>query len=120
MKGALQHFKRVHATEIPLEPHAQMLDVTLQYLLSAKTDAAPLTCAIVRLPAGSQPERHVHENSDDMLYVLTGRGKLWVSGKGVSSLTPGTFVRVPKGVLHAPMDIEEDLILYNVWLPAIL
>jgi mannose-6-phosphate isomerase-like protein (cupin superfamily) len=120
MKGALQDFKRVDATEVPLEPHALMPGVSVQYLLSATTDSSPLTCAIVHLPVGSKPERHIHENSDDMLYVLTGRGKFWISGKGVFSLSPGTFVRVPKGVLHTPMDIEEDLILYNMWFPAVI
>ena len=29
--------------------------------------------------------------------------------------TKGFFLRIPKGILHQPHDIEEDIIAYDVW-----
>ena len=106
-------FKCLHVREIPSQPHASMENVRIQRLLSEESDSAPVTCAIVHIPAGSQPEKHIHEHSEDILYVLAGRGMFWIAGE-VFPVTPGTFVRVPKGVLHAPFEIQEDLTLYNI------
>jgi hypothetical protein len=42
---------------------------------------------------------------------------LWVDQVGDVPMVEGTFVRIPKGVLHQPHDIEEDLIAYDVFYP---
>jgi len=32
-------------------------------------------------------------------------------------MVEGSFIRVPKGVLHQPHDVEEDMLLYDTFYP---
>jgi len=118
LKG-LRNFKFLETDTLPFELHPQAAGVSLRYLVTRAGDGADVTLALVHLPAGCQPFPHIHEGSDDLIYVLQGKGRIKVDGCGQVALGPGTFVRIPKGVLHAPMDIEQDLLIYNVWSPAI-
>jgi len=119
-ENTMEYLKVIHSSEAKWEPHPQMPGVEVAYLVSHHTDAVGITCALVRLQAGAAPARHSHENSDDILYVLKGKAKMWVEGHGDVLLDPGTFLRIPKGILHQPHDIEEDLIAYDVWYPGIV
>jgi len=49
--------------------------------------------------------------------VVKGKAKMWIDRVGDVPLVEGTFVRIPKGVLHQPHDIEEDLFAYDVFYP---
>ena len=119
MPEGLENFKFLKTDTLSWEPHPQAAGVSLRYLMTRDGDGADVTIALVHLPAGCQSFPHRHEASDDLLYVLQGKGRIQVAGCGAVALDPGTFVRIPQGVLHAPMDIEQDLLLYNVWSPAI-
>ena len=44
-------------------------------------------------------EKHIHENSDDIIYVLKGKAKMWIDNIGDVPMREGTFLRIPKGVL---------------------
>lgn len=116
MKG----LKVINLPEAEWVPHPQLPGVKVAYLVSQRSDAVDITCAFVHLQAGSTPARHSHELSDDILYVLTGKAKMWVEGHGDVQLKEGTFLRIPKGTLHQPHDIEEDIIAYDVWYPGIV
>ncbi len=94
-----------------------MPGIQVAYLLSHRQDKADLTCALVQLPTGSQPQRHRHEHSDNILYVIRGNARMWIDGLGDLPLTPGTFLRIPKGVWHQPRGIQEDLTIHDVWYP---
>ena len=109
--------KVLQADEIKWEPHPQLADAKVAYLLSNREEKADLTCLLVHLPAGRQVEKHTHDNSDDILYVVKGKGKMWIEKVGDVPMVEGTFIRIPKGVLHQPHDIEEDLIAYDVFYP---
>jgi quercetin dioxygenase-like cupin family protein len=108
--------KVVQQENVKWEPHPQLATAEVGYLLSHRDENMDLTCLLVRLPAGTQVEKHTHE-CDDIIYVLEGKAKLWVDGIGDVPLVKGTFVRVPKGVLHQPHDIEEDFVAYDVFYP---
>ena len=109
--------KTVQPNEMKWEPHPQLPNAKVAYLLSRRDDEADLTCLLVHLPAGTQVERHTHENSDDIVYVVKGKGKMWIEEIGDVPMVEGAFIRIPKGVLHQPHDIEEDLIAYDVFYP---
>lgn len=109
--------KIVQPDEVKWEPHPQLKDAKVAYLLSKRDENVDLTCFLVHVPAGTKVEKHIHENSDDIIYVLKGRAKMWIDGMGHLPMVEGTFIRVPKGVLHQPYDIEEDLIAYDVFYP---
>ncbi len=52
-------------------------------------------------PPGASAPRHIHYSSDEMFYVLEGEFQFLV-GERVVNATPGTFVFIPRGTVHAP------------------
>jgi mannose-6-phosphate isomerase-like protein (cupin superfamily) len=112
--------KVLQPAEMKWSPHPKFKGVEIAYLLSKKDDNLDVTCAMVHWPVGTQIEKHIHENSDDILYVIKGKAKVWIDGIGDVPLVPGSFVRIPKGVLHQPHDIEEDFIAHDMWFPALV
>ena len=45
---------------------------------------------------------HVHENSDELFYVIEGSFNLETE-KGLTQIDAGEFIIVPKGVMHRPV-----------------
>ena len=89
----------------------------MRVLYSRRDDGGDLTCFVVRCPAGSAIEEHVHEDETDVIYVLRGRASMWVEDRGVFPLRPGVFVVVPRGLRHRTFDVEEELVIYDVFTP---
>ena len=50
---------------------------------------------------GFGPPRHIHHSSDELFYVLGGVLDVLV-GTEIVRATPGSFIRVPRGTVHAP------------------
>ena len=42
---------------------------------------------------------------------------MWVEDGGVFPLRSGVFVVVPKGLRHRNFDVEEELVVYDVFTP---
>jgi mannose-6-phosphate isomerase-like protein (cupin superfamily) len=110
--------KVVQPSEMKFNPHPQFKGVQISFLLSKRDDAVDVTCAIVRWAVGAQFDKHIHENADDILYFIQGKAKVWIDGVGDFPVGPGSFVRIPKGVLHQPHDIEEEVVAHDMWFPA--
>ena len=101
--------------EVPESPHPFLNGVGMRVLYSRRDDSGDLTCFVVRCPAGAEIEEHVHEEETDVIYVLRGRATMWVEDRGVFPLRPGVFVVVPKGLRHRTFDVEEELVVYDVF-----
>lgn len=110
--------KILQAADVKWNPHPQFKGVEIGYLLSNRDDKVDLTCAMVHWKVGAEIPKHIHENSDDILYIIKGKAKIWIDGVGDVPVSAGSFVRIPKGVLHQPHDVEEDLIAHDTWFPA--
>ena len=108
--------KVIQKEDVKWEPHPQLPNVEVSYLVSPRDEIMDLTCMLVHIPPGVDAPKHTHE-CDDIVYVLKGKANIRVEGIGEVSAVPGTFVRIPKGVLHQPHDVEEDLIVYDVFYP---
>lgn len=98
-------------------PHPFLRGVGMRVLYSLRDDDGNLTCFVVRCPAGSEIEEHVHEDETDVIYVLRGKASMWVEDRGVFPLHPGVFVVVPRGLRHRTFDVEEELVVYDVFTP---
>jgi len=103
--------------EVPESSHPFLNGVGMRVLYSRRDDGGDLTCFVVRCPAGAEIEEHVHEEETDVIYVLRGRASMWVEDRGVFPLRPGVFVVVPKGLRHRTFDVEEELVVYDVFTP---
>jgi len=112
----MNNVKIVQKGDVKWEPHPQLAGVEVSYLVSHRDENMDLTCMLVHLPPGAHVPKHTHE-CDDILYVIKGKAKVWVEGVGDVPAVAGTFVRIPKGVLHQPHDVEEDFIIYDVFYP---
>src|ERR687893_1513055 len=58
-------------------------------------------------PPGYGPPRHVHYGSDELFYVLEGEFLFLVGERQVSG-SPGTFVFIPRGTVHATKVIGSE------------
>jgi oxalate decarboxylase/phosphoglucose isomerase-like protein (cupin superfamily) len=64
-----------------------------------------LVMSFVRIPPGHRSRAHYHIKADLGQYFIKGRGKYYI-GCGVQGeeytydLVPGTFIFIPKGVIH--------------------
>jgi len=102
------------------QPHPKVQGLKVLEMLSRRNDNAELTCCIVKTPVGAVTERHLHENSEDIFYIIRGKGKFYVEDVGEIELRPGVFVRVPPNTLHEITKVEEELLALDVWFPSLV
>jgi len=72
--------------------------------------AQNVTFRIVEIvPLSEQEERHPHSHQDfeEAIFVLSGRGKVWVEGESVD-VEEGDALLIPAGVVHMLMNATED------------
>lgn len=73
----------------------------VRYLVGPKTtEAKNVTIGVCHWPVGSTPEAHVHENEEEIIYIVSGTGKI-KSPENSVDLKPGTAVFIPVGTHHA-------------------
>ena len=104
-------------SDVTESPHPFLRGVGMRVRYSHRDDDGDLTCFVVRCPQGSEIEEHVHEDETDVIYVLRGKAKMWIEDRGVFPLQPGVFVVVPRGLKHRTFDVEEELVVYDVFTP---
>jgi quercetin dioxygenase-like cupin family protein len=109
--------KVIQPDKMKWEAHPQLKVAKVAYFLSNRDEKADLTCMLVHLPKGTQVEKHIHKASDDIIYVVEGKARMWIDNIGDVPMVKGAFIRIPKGVAHQPHDIEEDLLAYDVFYP---
>ncbi len=106
--------------EIPWKPHPVVPGVSIKPLISSKEHNLNVTCMLVNVPVGNVVPEHIHQEQDDILFPLQGKAVMWVEGVGDFSLEPGVIVRVPKGKKHKIADVVEELLIYDVFFPALI
>jgi len=105
---------------IAWEPHPVVPGVQIKPLVTKRDDGLDVSCLLVRVPVGSEVPEHIHGTQDDIVYPLEGKASMWVDGSDVIALAPGVLVRVPKGTRHRIYDVQENLLFYGVFSPALM
>ena len=105
--------------DISWQPHPLFKDVSIRPLVTKKEDGLDVTCMLARIPAGQEIPEHVHEEQVDILYPLQGKAEMFVDGAGTFALEPGMIVRVPKNTKHYIFNVTEELLIYDVFQPAV-
>ena len=81
-------------------------------------DPAVSLMHVVLLP-GQGHERHNHPDSDEILYILSGRGEQMVDDGEPFPVRPGHAVFIPKGAFHSTVNTGwEPLSLLAIYAPA--
>jgi quercetin dioxygenase-like cupin family protein len=106
--------------EISWIPHPVAEGVKIKPLIFKKEDGLNVTCMLVHIPAGKQVPEHIHGEQDDILYPLEGKAVMWVEGTGSFPMEPGVIVRVKKGLKHGISSVTKDLLIYDVFSPALM
>ena len=72
-------------------------NVKLGYILTRRDDQVNVTCLLAKVPKGEEIPEHTHE-VHDIIYPLSGKGKIWIKGLGDLELkNGGTGECSPKG-----------------------
>jgi oxalate decarboxylase/phosphoglucose isomerase-like protein (cupin superfamily) len=83
------------------------------------TDGAEVSLMHVVLLPGEGHERHNHPGSDEILYILAGRGEQMVDDSDTFGVGPGQVVFIPKGAFHSTVNTGwEPLTILAVYAPA--
>ena len=81
-------------------------------------DIAMSLMHVVLLP-GRGHERHNHPDSDEILYILSGRGEQMVDDSQTFPVGPGQAVFIPKAAFHSTINTGwEPLVLLAIYAPA--
>jgi quercetin dioxygenase-like cupin family protein len=104
--------------ELEWTPHP-VQGVERKVLISKKEHDVDVTCMLVRIPKGVEIPEHIHDAQDDIIYVLQGKFKFRADGVDYDA-KKGMLLRVPKGIKHMIYDVQEDTLLYDVFVPAML
>ena len=83
------------------------------------TEGAAVSLMHVVLLPGQGHERHNHPDSDEILYILTGRGEQMVDDAARFPVAPGQAIFIPKGAYHSTVNTGwEPLTLLAIYAPA--
>jgi len=104
--------------EIDWGSHPTIKNVEIKPLLTKKEHETNITVVLVSVKKGVIVPEHVHNEQDDILYILSGKGKMWVDGIGGFELHKGKLIRVLKGTKHKIYDVKENLLIYDIFTPA--
>ena len=78
---------------------------TATLLLGPSTGSSRAALDALTFEAGAVVPAHVHEASDELLYVVSGKVELTMGGRTVTA-GPGDAILVPQGVEHAARAVE--------------
>jgi len=101
------------------EGHFMTDNGKIKWIFTKEKDDSPITVMLIFLEKGVTLPDHRHEFQPDLIYPIKGKATMFIEGEGEFPLEPGMVVMVPPNTLHAIRNIEEDLLLYNVFSPAI-
>src|SRR5271154_4070203 len=99
----LQTSRRFNVTEIP-KSFPERADTLLldKYL----TNEAAASARVFRVYHPTPP--HFHANSDEYLYVISGRGTFWMEDAStIAEFAPGQLLFFKRGTVHAQPTILE-------------
>jgi oxalate decarboxylase/phosphoglucose isomerase-like protein (cupin superfamily) len=87
------------------------------FLTPDATEGTSLTFGEVVLMPGRGHDRHNHPESEEILYVLSGRGEQMVDDTAPFPIDPGDTIHIPVGVFHSTTNTSWEplrlLALYN-------
>lgn len=98
------------AASLPATSETLLVD---EYL----TDRDAASARVFRVYKGTPP--HYHVNSDEYLYVLSGRGTFWMEDASTEAeFAPGQLLFFEKNTVHAlPKILEEPVVFFSVDTP---
>ena len=107
----------VNESEAEWQNHPTFQGVKIKVLQTQKDQDSLATIVITEVPKGVIVPFHVHEESDDILFILSGNASMEIEGIRSFQMEKGSCLRVPKAIRHQIHDVTEDLLIYDVFAP---
>jgi len=86
----------------------------------ATMNAKNMCAGTAFFPLNGKAPPHVHQKEEEILYVLSGEGRMYFNGVA-EELVPGTFMYVPQGIEHRIMPVSpEGLKVFYVFSPPVI
>jgi mannose-6-phosphate isomerase-like protein (cupin superfamily) len=103
------------------ENHPAVKDVFIKKIITTGQFGKDSPSIImVRIPVGVEVPEHIHEESEDILFILVGKATIWIDGIGNLKLQKNVVVRVPRNTKHRIFDVSNELLVYDVFSPGIM
>ena len=85
-------------------------------LVMDRADAAASESFVSVMEPGEAPPLHRHDDTEQVFFVLSGRGRLEVGpeAQDQGELEPGDLVRIPPGTLHRAACVGDEPLRYLV------
>jgi len=108
----------INTEEREWSPHPTAKNVLIKSLITKKEFGEDsISILLVKIPKGAVVPEHIHEESEDILYILSGHAKMFIEGLKKFEIEKGMLIRVPRGIKHSIYDVTEDLLIYDVFSP---
>lgn len=85
-------------------------------LVMDRAEAVTSEVFITVMEPGEAPPLHQHPDTEQVFYVLSGRGRLEIGpdAQDMGELSPGDLVRIPPGTLHRVPCVGDEPLRYLV------
>ncbi|MDT8303519.1 MAG: cupin domain-containing protein [Sedimentisphaerales bacterium] len=103
------------------EDHPSVKNVSIKKMITREEfgEESP-SIIMVKIPVHAEVPEHIHEGSEDILFILSGTGTMWIDEIGDVTLQKGVVVRVPRNTKHRIFDVSAELLIYDVFSPGIM
>ncbi|WP_165698042.1 cupin domain-containing protein [Flavobacterium nackdongense] len=84
-------------------------------LVMDRSNAEVSEAFIVQIAPNKYTHRHVHDDTEQLFYIISGKGKLTLERLGkkeVFDLLPSNFVHIPRNCYHQTFSQENDTLKY--------
>ncbi len=83
-------------------------DMTTQVIFNPETGSPKANVTLTTLPKGSGSHDEVHENSDQLFYMIQGNMKVYAQDKLIYTVKEGDAVLVTAGDIHAVRNEDDE------------
>lgn len=92
--------------------------MTTEAVFNPELGSKHVNITISTIPKGAGSDDEVHENSDQIFYVMSGIMSVFCEGKLLHTVEKGNAIMIEAGDVHAVMnESDEDLVFYAVTAP---
>lgn len=106
---------------LPWVDHPTVRNVSIKRIITTQRFGKDSpSILMVRIPVDVEVPEHVHEQSEDILFILSGKAAMWIDGTGNVTLRKGVVVRVPRNTRHRIFNVTGELLVYDVFSPGIM
>jgi len=114
MNGVVLKGKIVHSQKVEWE----IKDPRTKFkFILKKEDMGPASIRMLQIKAGGEFPIEVHDESDEIGYLVIGKGRAFFEDTGEQEISPGSFWYVPKGSKHGFKRVDEDATLFCIHIP---